>query len=54
MSIYYTEFLGWVRFKLLNNDGSYSSNSYGDDDDMIDSVLTGLLAAQALLLIGEW
>ena len=55
--------------KRRNNDGSYSSNSYGpyggyygdddtisyyDDDDMIDGVLIpGLLAVQGLLLIGE-
>jgi len=52
--------------KRRNNDGSYSSYSYGgyyggddtisnyDDDDMIDGVLIpGLLAVQGLLLIGE-
>ena len=40
-----------------NNDGSYSLNSYGGyyggDDTISYSVLTGLFAAPALLLIGE-
>ena len=40
-----------------NNDGSYSSNSYGGyyggDDKISYSVLTGLFAAPAILLIGE-
>ena len=43
--------------KRRNNDGSYSSNSYGpyhDDDYMIDDiVIPGLLAVQGLLSIGE-